>query len=72
MSEWQPISTVPINTRVLVYAPSSKYVKVFEATAYPDGQFFDPVYTEWDGGGATHWMPLPSPPKPVDKQGTGS
>ncbi len=65
MSKWQPIETVPPpgdkgGARVLIYDPT--FDLVMEARAYSDGRFFDPVYWEWDGTGATHWMPLPDPP----------
>ena len=62
---WQPIETVPMpdkdgyGPRVLIY---SKQDGVCEAKAYRDGDYHDPVYFEWTGKGATHWMPLPEPP----------
>lgn len=64
--EWHPIATVPAGQRVLVYRPffSKDVPTVFEALAEPDGSYGDPVYSEWDGEGATHWMPLPDPPDP--------
>jgi hypothetical protein len=73
--EWQPIATVPNGERVLVYVPGGflqhldleRPRLVFEALARPDGHFEDPVYSEWDKNkgdpGATHWAPLPEPPK---------
>lgn len=67
--KWMPIETVPEWERVLVYCPINKtgdpscFVHVFEAKAEQNGFFYDPVYSEWDGSGATHWMPLPEPPK---------
>lgn len=61
---WNPITTVPQNARVLVFDPAMPSGReVFEATAKPDGTYHDPVYCEWDGTGATHWMPLPHPPR---------
>jgi hypothetical protein len=61
--EWKPIETVEPWARVLVYRPDITPDKqVFEALATPDGGYSDPVYAEWDGFGATHWMPLPAPP----------
>ena len=61
MAEWQPIETVPTETRVLIFDPTWR---VCEAFADPNGHYFDPRYDEWDGTGATHWMPLPEPPLP--------
>jgi hypothetical protein len=61
MEDWQLIASVPNQERVLVYAPQ-QFPQVFEAIAEPDGSFSDPVYHEWDGTGATHWMPKPAPP----------
>jgi hypothetical protein len=68
MAKWYPISTVPaINRqthelpRVIVYNGHA----VFEARATKDGCYYDPVYDEWNGEGATHWCPLPDPPEPT-------
>jgi hypothetical protein len=59
---WQPIETAPNDERpVLVYVPGER--PVFEAIVTSEGWFYDPTYSEWDGKGATHWMPLPEPPK---------
>ncbi len=63
MSEWQPIETVEEYARVLVYVPKNEDILVLEALACPNGKYYDPTYNEWDGVGATHWMPLPEPPK---------
>lgn len=69
MSEWRPIETVPPGRRVIVFVPGMTVgngdsdARVFEAIAEPDGSYQDPVYSEWNGPGATHWMPLPEPPK---------
>lgn len=63
---WQPITTVPNEGSVLVYVPANKekgISTVFEALAEPNGDFEDPVYSEWDGKGATYWRPLPAPPQ---------
>lgn len=64
MTGWQPIETVPAGKPVLVFVPGDEARPVLEAQAYPDGRFYDPTYDEWCGDGATHWMPLPDPPKP--------
>lgn len=61
--DWRPIGTLPkqdVNDTVLVYAPT---LGVFHAHASSDGKFSDPVYDEWFYDGATHWAPLPEPPK---------
>jgi hypothetical protein len=65
MTEWQPIETIDPDLKgsVIVYVPTETNRKVFEAIASPGGGYCDPVYDEWDGKGATHWMPLPEPPK---------
>lgn len=66
---WQPIETVPIKQRVVVFVPThtegngDSDPRVLEAIAEPTGGFYDPVYSEWSGQGATHWMPLPAPPE---------
>lgn len=60
---WQPISTVENGSEVLIFDP--KHRKVYHALAWKNGEYADPIYTEWDGSGATHWMPLPKPPEPV-------
>jgi len=63
---WRPIETIPCNDpecSFLIYAPLSPQKQVFEARANKCGAFYDPVYDEWSGTGATHWMPLPEPPK---------
>lgn len=62
MADWQPIETVEDGATVLVYAPNEVTRTVFEAIAYRNGSYNDPVYDEWDGNGVTHWMPLPLPP----------
>jgi hypothetical protein len=67
IGEWQPIETAPMDgeTRVLVYHPGG-YHEVCEARLWRSRDeivYQDPVYDEWNGSGATHWMPLPEPPK---------
>ena len=60
--EWQPIETLSKDEGpVLVFVPGQERA-VFEAIATRAGLYFDPTYSEWDGEGATHWMPLPAPP----------
>lgn len=70
--EWQPIETVEDGARVIVFVPNWADDElhngadpcVFEAVAYKDGSFGDPVYSEWDGDGATMWAALPPRPSP--------
>lgn len=69
MSDWQSISTAPIDTPVLVYAGGSCHVAWLP---HEEDQYDWPGY--WlvtdkklgpfplRGGGPTHWMPLPEPP----------
>lgn len=64
---WQPIETAPARTEVLVYIPTAKTRPVrtgrygLESTGKRlwvyGGEF------AFDVGKATHWMPLPQPPK---------
>lgn len=69
-TSWKPIETTPDDDRsVLVYVPGS-HKEVFEALATKTGRYYDPVYNEWDGDGATHWMPLPK--APALSQATGN
>ncbi len=62
--KWQPIETAPDGERVLVFSPGEE-LAVCEAIVDGGGRYYDPVYLEWDGRGATHWMPLPEPPKEI-------
>lgn len=66
MSEWQPIETAPRNGEcVLVYDPSFVSRPVLEARMMEQGGLYcDPTYYEWfSTTEATHWQPLPEPPK---------
>jgi len=62
VSEWQPIETAPIGVSVLLWKPNTREIYV-AARIYggaglgwctPDGH---EVFK------ASHWMPLPEPPK---------
>lgn len=58
--EWRLIETLPNDYEtVIVFVPGRD---PFEAMACRNGTYEDPVYNEWDGEGATHWMPKPPPP----------
>lgn len=79
MSEWQPIETAPRDsTRVLVFCPAKVppareifeawWAIPFEAAPLDRGWWaYDGDRTMLDasvhGLGATHWMPLPAPPR---------
>lgn len=64
MSEWKPISTAPKDgARVLVYKAATKETYV---VAHVHSEVMGPVWATPDAHvifGATHWMPLPEPPK---------
>ena len=57
MSEWKPIETAP-KDREIILAGRWSLTGNWEVKT---GQF---LVTRWPfvGSGATHWMPLPSPP----------
>lgn len=71
MADWQPIETAPKDgTEVLLFTrsdvgPEKDYWESFgdphfstvQIGAFEDGKWHQNVI-----GGATHWMPLPSPP----------
>lgn len=58
MSDWQPIETAPKGERVLAWHPLWRFL----AVAIMVGD--DRVFVEGYGDArATHWMPLPDPPK---------
>lgn len=63
MSEWQPIDTCPQDgTWFLSVGRSSNIPCIIRPIGPGSGQFED----FWGGGWfdeATHWMPLPEPPK---------
>ena len=61
MSEWQPIETAPKDgTYVLLYEPRNDDHD-YEIGFFECSEWFGPdhIYTI----DATHWMPLPEPPK---------
>ena len=64
MTEWQPMETAPRDgTRIILYAPYKKTVgeghwyNLMQRFCF-DGKVFDKCEIM-----ATHWMPLPNPPK---------
>ena len=60
--EWQPIETAPKDgTRILIADATTRLVRECRYEYY---DWSDPVYSEWYfEATATHWMPLPKPPK---------
>lgn len=51
MSEWQPIETASPHRQVLLFHPLKKGQPLIYGSFAREGK------------GATHWMPLPPPPK---------
>lgn len=66
MTEWQPISTIPVSTRdsgewteVLVWNTIYDRCDIVRVSADKT-----PMWGDWDFKvEASHWMPLPEPPK---------
>ncbi len=78
MMEWQPIETAPKTGRVVVALPVyGAHTKAFlhwdawSADMDSDHEDED-IYSGWRIADATHWMPLPCPPKVVVTQGERS
>ena len=76
MSEWQPIETAPKDgTWVLLYSPDNEpsvATCCWESLNYnwaPQWVWGSKQRADFRGGfyGATHWMPLPEPPR-LDRQ----
>jgi len=72
MSDWQPIETAPKDGEFLAYDPIAKKHDIchwegslgcFQVQC--DG-IFGPEEDEFDGTRATHWQPLPNPPKDTE------
>lgn len=65
MNEWQPIETVPIQTKVLILFKNSGHVEDAYFSPCEDGEGV--YYTLFDGETMndfpTHWMPFLEPPK---------
>lgn len=68
--QWQPIETAPANVKVLLYCPDrgcQSNKERIELDYAKFGQRIDGIsssmsFHSW----ATHWMPLPKPPKKED------
>ena len=77
MDDWQPIETAPKDGTTILIACRNRVTagdwvepRVFYVNGEPEYNEFDPYWQSWDGGFllegehvATHWMPLPDPPK---------
>lgn len=65
MNEWQPIDTAPRNVLVLLYCPElcqsnpERIELDYASHGARVGQTSTISFHSW----ATHWMPLPEPPK---------
>ena len=63
---WQPIETAPISKRFLAYVPIDN-IRLFIAMKTREGLLLDeqmqPMHFP-----ATHWMPLPTPPRLTSTQ----
>jgi hypothetical protein len=57
MTEWKPIETAPKDTLILMFAPPEKL------SHKPEQEFEMKVSTTRNWCWATHWMPLPEPPR---------
>lgn len=58
-SQWRPIESAPDDTDVLIYTGecATPEIKISMAFCTKGG---------WAAGFATHWMPLPTPPKEAE------
>lgn len=62
--EWQPIETAPHETDVVLFTPATKYARAMMEVAFASGGWSrNGISTRWQHAWATHWMPLPEPPK---------
>lgn len=68
--EWQPIETAPLNTPVLLYGMLEGEIAGLMGVEAAVGRSGNGKYWTVDGTdyysvtvNATHWMPLPPPPK---------
>lgn len=71
MSEWQPIETAPMDGTEFLAFKASEFGPVICVCTWIDSDHpdydGDTPHVCWDHSGfwdATHWMPLPEPPKP--------
>lgn len=77
MSDWQPIETAPKNKHVLLFGaqrePFNCGVHYYDPLVFSG--YWDDIDGAWCSSGstaggpffhATHWMPLPPPPKFAD------
>ena len=54
--EWQPIETAPCNDTLALVAWAGGKITIDDLDHDSDPSW-------WEERGATHWMPLPEPPK---------
>ena len=72
MSEWQPIETAPENEKVLLYCPFRHFTNIerIEVDYASKQRYFSNGKPVFGSGShhawATHWMPLPNPPKTIN------
>jgi len=62
MSEWQPIETAPKDGAILMFCSMHRTVFVTHWGEVEKG-LYGWVGEYFCSGSATHWMPLPAPPK---------
>lgn len=65
MAEWQPIETAPSDKWILLWFvtvnPANSGVVMAQISSREDGKLWDGhIYRD---NRASHWMPLPEPPK---------
>lgn len=65
---WQPIASAPHNVPVILFIPATVHTAAYQeiglasgGTRYPNG-----ASSMWFHGHATHWQPLPAPPRDGD------
>ena len=64
MREWQPIETVGFDQRAILWTPKERLYTPETIASHPDVATDDMrVGTRRWWGWATHWMPLPDPPR---------
>jgi hypothetical protein len=67
MTKWRPIETAPMDKEILLWHTGSKWQKQGPVIGHimRMGIATVPVFgcTVFHPGDATHWMPLPEPPK---------
>lgn len=69
MTEWQDISTAPLDRNILLWwrpiTPNryAEAVVIGSLSSHEEGKWWNPQRGEYqDSWHVTHWMPLPDPP----------